>query len=261
MAVDRRGREMRRHISQIEARRELKRAQELRRRKDSTVASIAAAVVLALAVALQIFWFSSNPTAAQMDVLEETPGVAETATAEPTVNGSNIPDPSIAEGKVFTGTLATSAGDIGVQLDGNAAPQAVAVFTSLAEEGFFAGKNCHRLTTAETMGVLQCGSLNGDGAGDPNYQWGPVENTPDDGVYPAGTIAVARGATTDSNGTQFFIVYKDSQIPQNTGGYTIMGSVTSGLDVVQQVAEAGVEGGGADGAPAAPVTIDSLTLQ
>lgn len=261
MAVDRRGREMRRHISQIEARRELKRAQEKRRRKDSTVAGIAALAVLALAVALQLFWFSSNPTAAQMDVLEEAPGVAESPAAEPTANSSNIPDPSIAAGKVFAGTLATSAGDIGVQLDGEVAPQAVAVFTSLAEEGFFEGKTCHRLTTAETMGVLQCGSLNGDGAGDPGYQWGPVENTPEDGVYPAGTIAVARGATTDSNGTQFFIVYKDSQIPQNTGGYTIMGSVTSGLDIIQEIADAGVEGGGEDGSPATPVTIDSLTLQ
>ncbi|WP_327019687.1 peptidylprolyl isomerase [Arthrobacter sp. Soil782] len=261
MAVDRRGREMRRHISQIEARRELERAQEKRRRKDSTTAGIAAAAVLAIAFALQVFWFSSNPTAAQMDLLDEAPGVVETAPAEPTANSSNIPDPSSAAGKVFTGTLATSVGDIGVQLDGSKAPQAVAVFTSLAQEGFFEGKTCHRLTTAETLGVLQCGSLNGDGAGDPNYQWGPVENTPEDGVYPAGTIAVARGAATDSNGTQFFIVYSDSRIPQNTGGYTIMGSVTSGLDLVRQVAEAGVEGGGEDGAPATPVTIDSLTLQ
>ncbi|WP_458117060.1 peptidylprolyl isomerase [Arthrobacter sp. D2-10] len=257
MAVDRRGREMRRHISQIEARRELKRAQEKRRRKDSTVAGIAAAATLALAVLLQAVWFSSDPTAAEIDALEESPGVTETA--EP--NSANIPDPSIAEGKVFEGTLSTSIGDIGVELDGNVAPQAVAVFSSLAEEGFFEGKTCHRLTTAKSMGVLQCGSLNGDGVGDPAYQWGPVENTPADGLYPAGSIAVARGASTDSNGTQFFIVYKDSPIPQNTGGYTIMGSVTSGLDAVQEVAEAGVEGGGEDGAPATPVTIDSLTLQ
>lgn len=261
MGANRSGREMRRHISQIEAKRELKKAQVQRRRRDSLIAGIAAAVILVLAVALQLFWFSSNPTAAEMDALEETPGVAESAAAEPTANASNIPDPSAAEGRVFTGTLATSAGDIGVELDGNLAPQAVAVFSSLAEEGFFAGKSCHRLTTAETMGVLQCGSLNGDGMGDPSYQWGPVENSPEDGVYPAGSIAVARGATTDSNGTQFFIVYKDSQIPQNTGGYTIMGSVTSGLDVVQDIAEDGVDGGGQDGPPATPVTIDSLTLQ
>jgi peptidyl-prolyl cis-trans isomerase B (cyclophilin B) len=250
---------MRRHISQIEARRELKRGQGKRRRRDNMVAGVAAAATLALAVVLQLLWFSTDPTGAQVEALEEAPGVVETA--EPTANSSNIPDPSIAEGRVFEGILATSAGDLGVRLDGNLAPQAVAVFSSLAKEEFFADKTCHRLTTAQTMGVLQCGSLNGDGLSDPTYQWGPVENTPEDGVYPAGSIAVARGASTDSNGTQFFIVYKDSQIPQNTGGYTIMGSVTSGLDLVQQVAEAGVEGGGQDGAPVTPVTIDSLTLQ
>lgn len=267
MATDRRGRERRRYISQIEAKRELRRVQDQRRRKDSTIAGIAAAVALAIAVALQLFWFSSDPTAAQMDDLSDAPGVVDTSPADPTpnagptANSSNIPDPATADGKLFNGTLATSEGDIGVQLNGELAPQAVAVFSALAEEDFFAGKTCHRLTTAQTMGVLQCGSLNGDGAGDPSYQWGPVENTPEDGFYPAGSIAVARGASTDSNGTQFFIVYKDSQIPQDTGGYTIMGSVTSGLDVVRGIAEAGVDGGGQDGAPATPVTIDSLTLQ
>ncbi|WRH26446.1 peptidylprolyl isomerase [Arthrobacter sp. JZ12] len=252
---------MRRQLSQIEAKRALGRSQQQRRRRDNRLAALAAAVVLVLAVALQVFWFSSNPTPAEMAALEEAAGDAEAASAEPTGNGPNIPDPSTAEGRVFTGTLATSAGEIGVKLDGNVAPQAVAVFSSLAEDGFFAGKNCHRLTTAPTMGVLQCGSVNGDGAGDPSYLWGPVENSPQDGSYPAGSIAVARGSETDTNGTQFFIVYKDSQIPQNTGGYTIMGSVTSGLDVVQEIAEGGVEGGGQDGPPATPVTIDSLTLQ
>lgn len=262
MAADRRGREMRRHIEQIEAKRELEQAQILRRRRDSVFAGVAAAVVLALAISLQLFWFSTNPTAAQMDIIDDAPGVQEvTATAEATGNRANIPDPATVEGQVFTGTLTTSAGEIGVELDANLAPQAVAVFKSLAEEDFFEGKTCHRLTTAETMGVLQCGSLNGDGASDPNYQWGPVENTPEDGVYPAGSIAVARGGTTDSHGTQFFIVYRDSQISQSTGGYTIMGSVTAGLDLVQEIADAGVEGGGEDGPPTTPVTIDSLTLQ
>ncbi|GAB3540450.1 peptidylprolyl isomerase PpiB [Arthrobacter tecti] len=261
MAADRRGRDMRRHIAQIEAKRELNRAQVQRRRRDSLFAGVAAAVVLALAVSLQLFWFSSNPTAAQMDVLEDAPGVSPTDPVEPSAKAADIPDPATVDGEVFTGTLATSAGDIGVELDANLAPQAVAVFKSLAEENFFAGKSCHRLTTAETMGVLQCGSLNGDGASDPNYQWGPVENTPEDGRYPAGSIAVARGQSTDSHGTQFFIVYKDSQIPQDTGGYTIMGTVTSGLEVVQGIADAGVEGGGEDGPPATPVTIDSLTLR
>ena len=88
MAVDRRGREMRRHISQIEARRELKRDQGKRRRKDNMVAGVAAAATLALAVVLQLLWFSTDPTGAQVEALEEAPGVVETA--EPTANSSNI---------------------------------------------------------------------------------------------------------------------------------------------------------------------------
>ncbi|WP_253905666.1 peptidylprolyl isomerase [Arthrobacter sp. H5] len=241
----------------MEAKRTIREHQVSRRKRDSLIAGLAAVVVLAVAISLQIFWFSSDPSAAEVDALDDAPGVQETPPASPAA----IPDPSTADGQVFTGTLATSEGEVGVALDGNLAPQAVAVFKSLADEGFFQGKTCHRLTTAETMGVLQCGSLNGDGAGDPNYQWGPVENTPEDGVYPAGSIAVARGESIDSNGTQFFIVYKDSQITQETGGYTIMGKVTSGLDVVQGIADGGVEGGAQDGPPAVPVTIDSLTLQ
>ncbi len=261
MATDRRKREQRRHIEQIEARRKLQQAQGQRRRRDNLFAGVAAVVVLALGLALQLFWFDSNPTAAEMDLLDDAPGVQQTSSAEPDDGPTEIPDPSTVAGQSFTGTLATSAGELGVELDANLAPQAVAVFKSLAEDSFFEGKTCHRLTTVETMGVLQCGSENGDGASDPDFQWGPVENSPEDGNYPAGSIAVARGATPDTHGTQFFIVYKDSQIPQDTGGYTIMGTVTSGLDAVQKVAEAGVEGGGEDGPPATPVTIDSLTLR
>ncbi|WP_237687343.1 peptidylprolyl isomerase [Arthrobacter jiangjiafuii] len=271
MTASRQDRETRRRIARMQARRALLQSQAKRRKRDNIFAATAAALVLALAVALQVAWFSSNPTPAENELIERQAGTPE-ATADPTEsaspasdgNATNIPDPSAAEGRVFSGTLATSAGELGVELDGNAAPQAVAVFSSLAESGFFTGKTCHRLTTADTMGVLQCGSLAGDGAGDPDYQWGPVENTPADGRYPAGTIAVARGGTADSNGTQFFIAYKDSIIPQNTGGYTIMGKLTSGLDVLDAVAAQGAVKNGAatqDGQPKTPVTIDSFTLK
>ena len=280
MTASRQDRETRRRISRMQARRALLQSQADRRKRDNIFAAAAAALVLALAVALQVAWFSSNPTPAETELIERQAGTPE-ETADPTApatdpaptesadpaadgNAANIPDPSAAQGRVFSGTLATSAGELGVELDGNAAPQAVAVFSSLAESGFFTGKTCHRLTTAETMGVLQCGSLAGDGAGDPDYQWGPVENTPADGRYPAGTIAVARGGTTDSNGTQFFIAYKDSIIPQDTGGYTIMGKLTSGLDVLDAVAAQGAVKNGEptqDGQPKTPVTIDSFTLK
>ena len=110
------------------------------------------------------------------------------------------------------------------------------------------------------MGVLQCGSEDGKGGADPDFQWGPIENAPADGVYPAGTIAVARGGTPDSHGTQFFITYKESRITQDGGGYTIMGKVTSGLDVLESVAAGGIEADQQDGRPKTAVAIDSFTL-
>ena len=251
MAVKRTNREDRRRVARMEARRAFEASRAKRRKRDNLFAGSAAAVVLALAVALQVSWFSSNPTAEELALLKERPGV---------VAPKEVPDKSLAEGRVFTGSLALGQGEVGVELDGNAAPQAVSVFKTLADQGYFAGKDCHRLTDLEQMGVLQCGSENGDGVADQDFLWGPVENSPADGFYPAGSIAVARGADGDSHGTQFFIVYKDSTITQETGGYTIMGKVTSGLDVLESIASRGIVSGATDGRPNDQVTINSFTL-
>ncbi|NKX54078.1 peptidylprolyl isomerase [Arthrobacter sp. E918] len=252
----------------MEARRALRNDQARRRRRDNVVAGIALAAAVTAGLVLQLAVFGSNP-AEQFRTLEEGLQVPETGTsatpqasAGNTASAANIPSADLARGKTFTGTLATNQGEIQVRLDGSKAPQAVSVFTTLAGEGFFAGKTCHRLTTAESMGVLQCGSVDGAGAGDPAYQWGPVENSPADGSYPAGTIAVARGQSTSSNGTQFFITWKDSTIAQDTGGYTVMGRVTGGMDVLRKIAKGGVkEPGSRDGAPKIPVSIKSFTLK
>ncbi len=81
----------------------------------------------------------------------------------------------------------------------------------------------------------------GTGGGGPGYSWGPIENAPTDDVYPAGTIAMARvGNDGASMGSQFFLVYEDSTIPSDSaGGYTVFGHITSGLDVVTTIADAG----------------------
>lgn len=193
---------------------------------------------------------------------------APTATAAPTTgaerlgNGGVLPDASLAEGRTWTGTISTSQGEIGVELDGAAAPQAVASFVTLAQEGYFDGTGCHRLTTSGIY-VLQCGDPTGTGTGSPGYAFGPIENAPADDAYPAGTIAMARqGGDGESMGSQFFLVYEDSTIPaDDAGGYTVFGRITSGLDVVQAVADAGVSGGATDGAPATPVTIEGVETQ
>ncbi len=157
----------------------------------------------------------------------------------------------------FTVTLTTNAGDITIETAADKAPCTSNSFRHLADSGFYDGTDCHRLTT-DGIFVLQCGDPTGGGSGGPGYQFG-VENAPADQVYPAGTVAMARTPDPGSNGSQFFLVYEETSLPDENG-YTVFGTVTSGLDVVQKVAAAGVAGGGADGAPAETVTIQSATV-
>jgi peptidyl-prolyl cis-trans isomerase B (cyclophilin B) len=165
------------------------------------------------------------------------------------------PDKSLAAGKSWTWTLETSCGAIKATLEGAKAPQAVASTIFLVQHGFWNKTPCHRLTT-QGIYVLQCGDPTGTGTGGPGYSYGPVENAPTDNVYPAGTVAMARqGNNGSSMGSQFFLVYKDSPIPADSaGGYTVLGRITSGLDVLTKIADGGATGG-SDGPPARAVSI------
>jgi peptidyl-prolyl cis-trans isomerase B (cyclophilin B) len=158
----------------------------------------------------------------------------------------------------FTATLKTTQGDIVIDMAAAKAPCTTNSFRYLASKGYFDNTTCHRVTT-QNLFVLQCGDPTGTGGGGPGYQFG-VENGPKDGTFPAGTIAMARTADPNTNGSQFFLVYKDTQLPTDGGGYSIFGKVTKGLDVVSKVAAGGVEGGGTDGKPAKPITITSVQI-
>ncbi|WP_207343956.1 peptidylprolyl isomerase [Arthrobacter sp. E3] len=261
------GREAKARIARMQANQALHEKQLQRRKRDNLIAFIAIGAALAVAIVLALTVFQpkgDDPVASAPDAsaaASAAPEASSDASAAPAESNSpGVPNADTAKGKTFTGTLTLNGKPLGVTLDGTKAPQAAAVFKSLADSNFMDGKTCHRLADAPDFGVLQCGSLKGDGQGDPNYQWGPVENTPADGKYPAGTIAVARANTTYSNGTQFFITFKDTVLPQDTGGYTIVGKVTSGLDEVSAIAKDGIEGGATDGAPNTKVTIDSFKL-
>jgi peptidyl-prolyl cis-trans isomerase B (cyclophilin B) len=129
----------------------------------------------------------------------------------------------------------------------------------LAQNQFFDGVSCHRLTTSGLF-VLQCGDPAGTGAGGPGFSFAD-ENLPsadENGValYPAGTVAMANSGP-NTNGSQFFLVYKDTYLGPN---YTPWGTITSGLDVVENIAAAGVAGGASDGAPAQSVVISAATV-
>jgi peptidyl-prolyl cis-trans isomerase B (cyclophilin B) len=264
-ASSRSAREAKRRIQQMEAKRELRREQEKRRKRDNYLAVGAGAAAVVLAVVLQLTAFSGNPTEEEYAAAEaglSSPSASATPSS-PATNGPNIPAADTAAGKVFTGEMKLNGNVLGLEIDGAKAPQAAAVFKALTDEGFYNGSACHRLTTAESFGLLQCGGASA--SADPDYTWGPLENTPPDNTYPAGTIAVARsGDNAYGNGKQFFVVYKDTVIPPDSaGGYTVVGKVTSGLEAVNAIAAAGIRPGSSptDGAPVQPVTIDSVSLK
>jgi cyclophilin family peptidyl-prolyl cis-trans isomerase len=160
-----------------------------------------------------------------------------------------------AEG-TFDLALATDQGDLTLTLERGIAPCAVESFTYLAGEGFFDDTPCHRLTTSATLSVLQCGDPTGTGTGGPSYRF--AEEVTPETAYPRGTVAMAKSAAPSSTGSQFFLVYADSQLPPE---YTVVGRIDdAGLAVLDAVGEAGVDGGGEDGAPAQAVTIETATV-
>lgn len=210
------------------------RARAARHRRNVVVGSIAGAAVVVVAIAIAVAQGAGSSSAAP------TP-TASLDTSPRTGNGGVLPAASLAEDRTWTGTITTNRGDIGIELDGAAAPQAVANFVALGAEGYFDQTKCHRLVTTG-IHVLQCGDPTASGQGGPGYSWGPIENAPADDVYPAGTIAMARqSGNGESMGSQFFLVYEDSTIPSDSaGGYTVFGKVTtSGLDVLQAIADEG----------------------
>lgn len=171
---------------------------------------------------------------------------------------SSPPSPSTVKGKKVTAVIRTTCGDIGLQLYADKAPQTVASFVHLATKSYWKDSPCHRLTT-QGIYVLQCGDPTGKGQGGPGYTFG-VENGPEDGSYPTGSLAMARTSDPNSNGGQFFIVHDDSRIDPVNGLYSVFGKVTSGLPLLKALAKAGVEGGAEDGPPAQPISILSVQI-
>lgn len=171
----------------------------------------------------------------------------------------------------ISASMTTSAGNLGLQLDNAKAPCTVNSFASLAQQGYFNDTPCHRLTTTPGLSVLQCGDPTGKGTGGPGYgfvnEYPTNQYRPDDPalqspvIYPRGTLAMANTGAPGSNGSQFFLVYKDSQLPPN---YTAFGTIdATGLATLDKIAAGGVvpgDRGADDGSPKTPVQIKSIQL-
>jgi peptidyl-prolyl cis-trans isomerase B (cyclophilin B) len=272
-----------------------RRAQQARRRRMLAIVggSVAAVVVVAAVVATVILTNQEHKnkqsSASRSSSASAAPSSSAGTPALPSFKpaadlGANCQYPPSAEqaskpvkpprqGKVPTDpaqvsvSMVTNQGHIGLLLANNESPCTVNSFASLASQKFFDDTKCHRLTASPTSAVLQCGDPTGDGTGGPGYQFANEYPTdqykPEDPaahepvIYPRGTLAMANSGP-NTNGSQFFMVYKDTQLPPE---YTIFGKIQQdGLATLDKIAHGGVAGGGADGPPATEVTIKSVLL-
>ncbi len=157
----------------------------------------------------------------------------------------------------YVATIKTNRGTIVIDLFSSKAPCTVGSFVSLADQRYYNNTHCHRLTTAGIY-VLQCGDPTGTGSGGPGYGFSTENLT--GATYAAATVAMANTGAPDSNGSQFFLVYKNTTLPPN---YTPFGTIVSGLNVIQNVAKAGTDNsnGAGDGHPKEPVQIERVTIK
>jgi peptidyl-prolyl cis-trans isomerase B (cyclophilin B) len=167
-------------------------------------------------------------------------------------------------------TLNTNLGKIEATIDLTKAPCTGASFSYLASKKFLDGSKCHRMVNEANFQVLQCGDpfakgkgyRQTDGTGGPSYTMAE-ENLPTDtkNPYPAGSIAMANTGQPNSTGSQFFICTADTKLPAS---YTLLGKITTGLDITQQVIKAGddeafkAQAGG--GHPKKELDINTMTV-
>ncbi|MCB5165330.1 peptidylprolyl isomerase [Streptomyces bambusae] len=251
----------RRQLAREKFERQQQRREEARRKARQRTLIIGAAVAVVAAAVIGAF------ASGAFDKDEkDTPAAAPSDSASPKAEEPKKKEPAMAVDKTakYTFTLDTDQGKIAIAMDAAKTPHTVNSFKSLADDHFFDKTKCHRLTTGGIF-VLQCGDPQGTGMGGPGYtipdeNLGGLGKAGADGTvtYPAGTVAMANTGQPGSGGSQFFLVYKDSKLPPT---YTPFGTMdAAGLKAVNEVAEAGVDGGASDGAPKKAVTIAKATV-
>lgn len=206
---------------------------------------------------------SASASASASPSSSAAPAVAEPAqhctyTAAGTAARKVTRPPSSPDYKAsYQATITTNRGPIVIDLLNSKATCAVNSFVHLAGQKYFNNTNCHRLTTTGIY-VLQCGDPTGTGSGTPGYGFANENLT--GATYTAGTVAMANTGQPNSNGSQFFLVYKNSPLPAS---YTPFGRITQGLAVVSDIAKAGSDNanGSGDGHPKQKVVIESVSIK
>ncbi len=252
-------------------RQQARRAQRAHRARQTTIVAVACCVVVGLGVGG--YFLFSGPGASKAAAVSATSSATPSASAgastqaEPATTCSYTPGgtaartvglpPAKPDYKAsYQATIRTNRGDVVISLLNSKATCTVNSFVYLAAKKYFNRTHCHRLSTVNPF-VLQCGDPTGTGKGGPGYTF--ADENLAGAKYTPGTVAMANGGP-NTNGSQFFIVYKNSPLPPS---YTPFGQVVRGLGIIQNVARAGSDNanGAGDGHPKEKVVIESVTIK
>jgi peptidyl-prolyl cis-trans isomerase B (cyclophilin B) len=256
----------RQHYERQMARRAERMAKARRRRIiGSTVGAVVAAGLVGVGAVVVLNGGGQETSASAgpkpYDAATGTCGYAADSTGQ--VKEAGLPPAQVDAKTPRTMTITTNLGTIEIDLEVAKAPCTVNSFAHLAAKDYFDGTKCHRLVT-EGLHVLQCGDplAKGDGENPTDGSGGPGYRIADENLggmaYKRGVVAMANSGP-DTNGSQFFIVYGDDT-DNLQPNYTPFGTVTKGMDIVDKVAKAGVQGGGADGPPKTAVELKDVTI-
>ena len=212
-------------------------------------------IPIVLVAVIVIYSSNKTPTESTQQTAQNTISEQQTSPTgqEPKdTPKSAMPEMQIDKNKTYTATLTTTEGTIKINLNAASTPITVNNFVALARKGFYDNTIFHR-TIKDFM--IQGGDPQGNGTGGPGYSFA---DEPFEGEYTRGTIAMAN-AGPNTNGSQFFIMHKDVDLPKN---YVIFGNVIEGIEVVDKIATAPVAAsmGGEKSKPVNPVKILKIEI-
>lgn len=247
------GKDRQRALARAKLERQMARRAAQARKRRMAYAAIGAVVAVVVLVAAAWFLIATFWPKPQPDC------VYAKDQAPPAAGAKNVgvpPTTDVPKTGVKKVAIATNLGPIEFTMDAAKAPCTVNSIAFLTAKKFYDATPCHRLL-AEGVFVLQCGDPTGTGESGPGYNFG-TENLPKGKkpTYPKGTVAMAKGQDPISTGSQFFLVYRDSEFPPD---YTVFGQITKGLDVLEKVGAGGVGGPRGD-SPKTKVQIKTATV-
>lgn len=184
---------------------------------------------------------------------QDTQGIKLNEEVKDVVESEDMKKPklSLDKTKKYTAVMQTSVGDIEIELFADKTPLTVNNFVSLSKKKFYENVIFHRTIKGF---MIQGGDPTGTGSGGPGYTFNDEKF---EGEYVRGTLAMAN-AGQNTNGSQFFIIHKDTPLQKN---YVIFGQVTKGLEVVDAIAEAPTKPEGEGSTPVDPVKILSVQIE